>query len=425
MLMVFTQEVICKSYDWHTRSQRERYEFPDSWQLQTYTLETQSPLTDTQLIAELLKSFPYKGDETSLERLLEGRKKIVILFDDLSRQTPVYRIAPPIIEKAHAAGITDDGIRFIAAVGSHRMLSEEDFRLKLGDEIVDRYVVENHDCFADDIVDLGESTYGTPVKINRTVMEADLIIGIGMIEKHRFAYASGGAKIIVPGVAHVETIRHNHQKSKPMNTPEEEKFGRVRTGINEATRMLLEHKDLLIINVTGNQRHEVTRVYLGDGVTSFANHVDEALETYALELDPNVFDESGKADLAVLRADTLDPLQSAKAAGGLKELSRNRIFVGNFSDGFGYQGQSLGDFASYEKNLNSFEDRGNPDLRTALENGYAILCSPNLDAKSMHFFDQGMYIASDWSKLVRDLYEILGAKCTVLFFKDAFLQWVR
>jgi nickel-dependent lactate racemase len=72
-------------------------------------------------------------------------------------------------------------------------------------------VVSNHDCYREDAVELGTGRYGTPIRINREVVEADLVIALGMITNRGFAYASGGAKIILPGVAHVDTIRRNHR----------------------------------------------------------------------------------------------------------------------------------------------------------------------------------------------------------------------
>ena len=72
--------------------------------------------------------------------------------------------------------------------------------------------VENH--FARDEathVDLGRTaTRGTPVKLDRRFVEADLRIATGLVEPHFMAGWSGGRKVIAPGVAHHETIRTFH-----------------------------------------------------------------------------------------------------------------------------------------------------------------------------------------------------------------------
>ena len=72
--------------------------------------------------------------------------------------------------------------------------------------------VENHFARRDaDHADLGATaTRGTPVKIDRRFVEADLRIATGLVEPHFMAGYSGGRKVIAPGVAHADTIRTFH-----------------------------------------------------------------------------------------------------------------------------------------------------------------------------------------------------------------------
>ncbi len=60
-------------------------------------------------------------------------------------------------------------------------------------------------------------TAGTPVKMNRRVVEADLRILIGFVKPHSMAGYSGGGKTILPGVCGVETIATNHGYAASMN----------------------------------------------------------------------------------------------------------------------------------------------------------------------------------------------------------------
>jgi nickel-dependent lactate racemase len=72
--------------------------------------------------------------------------------------------------------------------------------------------VENHYARnEEDHIDLGPTaTRGTPVKLDRRFVEADLRIATGLVEPHFMAGWSGGRKVIAPGVAHHETIRTFH-----------------------------------------------------------------------------------------------------------------------------------------------------------------------------------------------------------------------
>ena len=71
--------------------------------------------------------------------------------------------------------------------------------------------VENHFARNDaDHVDLGRTPRGTPVKLDRRFVEADLKIATGLVEPHFMAGYSGGRKVIAPGVAHQDTITTFH-----------------------------------------------------------------------------------------------------------------------------------------------------------------------------------------------------------------------
>jgi len=71
--------------------------------------------------------------------------------------------------------------------------------------------VENHFARNDeDHVDLGKTTSGVPIKIDRRFVNADLKIVTGLVEPHLMAGYSGGRKVITPGIAHTETITSFH-----------------------------------------------------------------------------------------------------------------------------------------------------------------------------------------------------------------------
>jgi lactate racemase len=144
-----------------------------------------------------------------LEKLAEKSEEVVIIFDDMTRPTKTYQYTPFILEILRKSGIPKDNIRFIIAPGTHGTFGRVDFVKKLGDDIVSEYAVYNHNPY--DMLDyLGKTSYGTPIWINKEVMSCDLKIGIGTVLFHRLTGLSGGGKIISPGVAGMETIKHNH-----------------------------------------------------------------------------------------------------------------------------------------------------------------------------------------------------------------------
>ena len=100
----------------------------------------------------------------------------------------------------------------VVATGLHRANEGAELEELVGDPWVLQTVrVENHFARNDaDHVDLGRTHRGTPVKIDRRFVDADLRIATGLVEPHFMAGWSGGRKVVAPGVAHHETIRTFH-----------------------------------------------------------------------------------------------------------------------------------------------------------------------------------------------------------------------
>jgi nickel-dependent lactate racemase len=63
------------------------------------------------------------------------------------------------------------------------------------------------------LVDLGHSAAGTPLQVNRAVVEADVVIGLGAIVPHHIPGYSGSSKIIQPGVCGPKTTAETHMLS--------------------------------------------------------------------------------------------------------------------------------------------------------------------------------------------------------------------
>jgi len=144
-----------------------------------------------------------------LREMAEGRKEVVILFDDLTRCTITAETAFFILDELKRAGINDEHIRLIAAVANHHALTRIDLVKKLGEEIVRKYPVYNH-CPFINCKGIGKTSYGTKVEINAEVMSCDLKIAIGQIVPHPIYGLSGGAKMIMPGVSSYQSVLAHH-----------------------------------------------------------------------------------------------------------------------------------------------------------------------------------------------------------------------
>jgi len=172
-------------------------------------------------------------------------------------------VALPLINELNALGIGDESIEVIIGRGTHREMTEDEMRTKLGDEVLRRVKVSIHD--ADDkanLVDVGTTSRGTPCWANRKVVEAGLSVGIGTINPHYFAGYGGGPKIVLPGVSGRDTVRHNHVLiGKPDTTQGITDGNPLWEDMLEAARLVgLDMKIDCLLNAEKN----IYKVFVGD-----------------------------------------------------------------------------------------------------------------------------------------------------------------
>lgn len=216
-----------------------------------------------------------------LRELAQGKKRVVVLFDDLSRPTRAHEIVPYVLEELAAGGLDEEAIQLVCALGAHGALTAADFRKKLGDDVVERFRVYNHNPF-EHCIPVGTTTRGTPVHINAAVAEADLKIGIGTILPHHMIGFSGGGKIILPGVASIETIRHNHLILPPKAQAEgvETAWG---TAQSDGNAMFLDVQDAcrlarldVKVDAIVNGRCETAALFVGEPAAEHAAGIQRA-----------------------------------------------------------------------------------------------------------------------------------------------------
>src|SRR3954471_10472949 len=133
-----------------------------------------------------------------LRELAKPGMKVAISICDGTRPQPREKMIPAVLDEL---GVPDSDVVILVATGTHRGNTDAEIRAMLGDEVVDRVAVVNHDARdKDSLVFLGEHGHGVPVWINRLWVEADLRITTGFVEPHFFAGFSGGPKAGPPAL---------------------------------------------------------------------------------------------------------------------------------------------------------------------------------------------------------------------------------
>ena len=167
----------------------------------------QSPQIDKEISDALEKPI----FAPAFEKLLRNSRKILLIVPDNTRAFPAREIIPRLLEKIEKINSIAE-VKLLVATRLHVEVSKDELRKLLGSEVVENYEVVNHDASdSDQIMETGRRTsYGTPIQVNRLVMESNIAIGAGLIEPHFFAGYSGGRKILLPGVAGRDAVFSNH-----------------------------------------------------------------------------------------------------------------------------------------------------------------------------------------------------------------------
>jgi lactate racemase len=153
-------------------------------------------------------------DGPPLRDLLRPGQTVAISMCDGTRPQPRHLMIPAVLEELEGI-VRPEDVVVLVATGTHRGNSDAEIRAMLGDEVVDRVRVVNHDARDDSsLVYLGRHGADVPVFLNREWVEADLRITTGFVEPHFFAGFSGGPKLVAPGLAGLETVLTLHDAKR-------------------------------------------------------------------------------------------------------------------------------------------------------------------------------------------------------------------
>ncbi|RKX19900.1 MAG: nickel-dependent lactate racemase [Candidatus Zixiibacteriota bacterium] len=238
--------------------------------------------------------FPSPLSQKSMEdKIWEGlnhykkffdNKKILTVVNDGYRRTPTDLLLPMIWDYV-------EGGEFIVATGTHRNPSGDELRKIFGpllDEVEPKLHI--HNCYDEtSLVDIGKTRLGTPVRLNREVIEADVIIAINSVEPHFLAGFSGGRKSIVPGLASFDTVQANHQFAKDINSSSLYLENNPLHLDLEDAMSFLGDKTILGIQCVTDRAGRIIGLFVGTLNEAFLKACDCAKKFYVVEV-PRKFD---------------------------------------------------------------------------------------------------------------------------------------
>lgn len=209
-----------------------------------------------------------------LSKIVRKGYKVLIVGDDIARITPTRLMIPLLLDELNSLGIPDEDIEVLIGNGTHRMMKDEEIREKYGEGTVNRVKITNHDYRDQNgLVNLGETKSGIPIVVNRKVIDADFVIGVGNISPHFYAGWGGGGKIIQPGISGEKTTVMTHLiagKTKPIF----QIVGNVNCVVRKEIDETAKKAGLrFIVNTVLNKDDKIAYLATGDPIKAFREGV--------------------------------------------------------------------------------------------------------------------------------------------------------
>ena len=212
--------------------------------------------------------------------------RVAIVVSDITRPVPNRLLLPPVLDVVHAAGVPRERIVIVIGTGMHRASTADEVQRIVGPEIAASYEVVNHDGRDKRTLSYVTTTSrGVEVWMNRRYLEAEVRIVTGFVEPHLFAGYSGGGKGVLPGVAGAEIVMSNHGADM-IGHP------KATWCVTEGNPIFEEQRDVALLtrptfclNVTLNERREITGVFAGELVAAHDAGIARAEEQYVSSIE--------------------------------------------------------------------------------------------------------------------------------------------
>ena len=233
-------------------------------------------------ISEIRKAMMNPIASRRLVEIAKPDSTVAIVVDDHTRPITARKIVPVLLEELGKANVRDRDITIVVGSGTHRPCTPEELRLILGEDILGRIDVVNHDAKdGDNLVFIGMTSGGNAVWINRIVAKADIKILTGHIGTIGHGF-TGGRKSVLPAVAGEETIYYNHRHEWLVQS----RFGQLSGNPMHQDSMegaYLANIDF-IVNVVLNIQQRVVKAVAGDMTLAWLEGVEIAKEMYTIEI---------------------------------------------------------------------------------------------------------------------------------------------
>ncbi len=201
---------------------------------------------------------------SSLAEIARDRRSACIVISDFTRPVPNQRTLPHILRTIEDAGVPRDAITILIATGIHDPTEGQRLIDLVGQDICDTYRIVNHLSEDKDTNRRIGEVDGIPIELDVAYLDADLKILTGLVELHLMAGYSGGRKSVLPGIASLETMKHLHGYKMIQHEGTQNCVLDTNPFHQAAVHVARQAGADFILNVTLDEKRNVTGVFAGD-----------------------------------------------------------------------------------------------------------------------------------------------------------------
>ena len=411
---------------------------PPSWNVEVFTPNVGVPLTDAQITQRLEAPV----GQPPMRQVCRGKARPVVIVDDLNRPTPASRVVPALLRQFADAGIAARDVGIIMAPGTHGAPRADALVKKVGEEAAGSCRMYIHDCNCD-VVNVGRTSFGTPVLVNKHVLDSDFLVGIGGLYPNDTAGFGGGSKLAlgVLGFRSIASLHYGHQR---MGWGTLNSHSTFRRDLDEIARMiglrttvsLLLNADRDIVDVVCGDPHAYYAEVLNSARDAFAApRPDEGAHVIISNAYPN------DLSLTFVRMKGIAPLNCAPRGA-------SRIAIASCAEGLGFHG--LFPFMNaprfHRQRMRAVRTSvllSKPGLLAQKVRGHLahpfgarressaahpiwLYCPDPTHAASLPAAISGMHVTSSWDEIVEAVRREQGGRTAlrVLVYRCAALQWL-
>ncbi len=244
-----------------------------------------TPLTD--LRQAVLDAVYHPIGSKPLNELLQPGQKVAFICNDPTRVANSHDFMPILVEELNKLGIKDEDMRIVFALGTHRKMTQQEMVEAVGEDVAQRLPMYNSDCNKlEDFEYFGETSFGTPVWLNKLICDVDLVIMTGTIVHHFFSGFGGGRKAVLPGVAAMETIRRNHSLMMSPDSQLGKLHGNpVYEDQMEGVRLFAKEHKLFLFNAVLDAKKQFLKIFAGDWEEAHLEACKFVDKVYGVEIE--------------------------------------------------------------------------------------------------------------------------------------------